>query len=63
MSTPPRLIDPDARVTARPMPRVGVNPISLPQNVRRLPAVNQPNTSPATAATAIADDGWRQSSR
>jgi hypothetical protein len=61
-STAPRLIDPSDRVTARPMPRVGVSSISLPQDARLRAPAQRPAAPPAAAPTMF-DDGWRASSR
>ena len=62
-STAPRLIDPSDRITARPMPRVGVSAVSLPQQARlRTPAQRVSTPAPAAAPTMF-DDGWRASSR
>lgn len=66
-STAPRLIDPSDRITARPMPRVGVSAVSLPQQARLRTPVQRVATpvaaTPATTAPTMFDDGWRASSR
>ena len=62
-SSAPRLIDPSDRFTARPMPRVGVSAISLPQASPQRASSTQRPTKLAADAPTVFDDGWRASSR